>query len=97
MAMSPPIKLYRGGAYIGAMWHTEDAAAVCGMSPETEARLGHSPRLTIYREPADAAPWAASNSWDAAAAVMRHNMDRIRRGESPVLRPPFPWDGQAQP
>lgn len=85
MAKSPEIKIYRNGEYVAACYHTEDAAAICAMTPGTEARWGHQKKNIIFIEPETSEEWAAGESWDKASRVMQENIKAIQAGRKPVL------------
>ncbi len=65
MAEAPPWKVYRGGKYVAACKHAEDAACLVALSGG-EVRHGH--KLVVWREGKEEFP--AGESYDRAAAVM---------------------------
>lgn len=77
MAASPPIKIYRNGAYVASAKYFEDAAALAGMTKGTVIKwLG---RHLIWTEGTETI--AASESWDEAAAIMRERVAQLSLGQ----------------
>jgi hypothetical protein len=74
MAQSPKLKIYRNGKYIAACKHTEDAAAICGMTEGTQVRYGHSGPI-IFTEGKEEV-WAG-DSWDGAAIIMEQRIAKF--------------------
>lgn len=71
MASSPKFKVYRGGEYVAACKHAEDAAALVAVSGG-EVRYGHGASSVVWREGEDG---HAGDSYDGAAAKMQERID----------------------
>ena len=73
MAATPEFKVYHNGEYIAATKYPEEAAAIACMREGTIVKYRH--KHVVWQEGKESV--LASDSWDAAANVMRQRVESI--------------------
>jgi hypothetical protein len=77
MAASPFWKVFSpSGEYIASCKYAEDAAAIVGSYGGGEIRVGHSKKLTVWREGMEE-EGTATDSYDTVAAVCNRRLEAM--------------------